>query len=62
MFCGYFMKVFIVFLWQFGKFDQQFECYDEEILMWLYKWILGEFFSFFEVFCDKMIELLEDFG
>ncbi|MBM6382730.1 MAG: hypothetical protein JSY10_01895 [Paenibacillus sp.] len=61
-FCGYPMKALIAFSWQLGKFDQQPERYDEETLMWSYKWILGELSSFPEVSRDKMMELLEDFG
>lgn len=41
-FCGYPMKALIAFSWQLGKFDQQPEQYDEETLLWSYKWILGK--------------------
>ncbi|OMF14446.1 hypothetical protein BK131_13420 [Paenibacillus amylolyticus] len=61
-FCGYPMKALIAFSWQLGKFDQQPEEYDEETLMWSYKWILGKLSSFPEVSRDKIMELLEDFG
>ena len=60
-FCGYPMKALIAFSWQLGRFDQQPERYDEETLMWSYKWILGELSSFPRS-RDKMMELLEDFG
>lgn len=61
-FCGYPMKALIAFSWQLGKFDQQPELYDEETLMWSYKWILGKMTIFPEISRDKIMELLEDFG
>ncbi|MEK4277363.1 MULTISPECIES: hypothetical protein [unclassified Paenibacillus] len=61
-FCGYPMKALIAFSWQLGKFDQQPEEYDEETLMWSYKWILGKMPDFPEISREKILELLEDFG
>lgn len=61
-FCGYPMKALIAFSWQLGKFDQQPEEYDEETLMWSYKWILGKMPDFPEISREKIMELLEDFG
>jgi hypothetical protein len=61
-FCGYPMNALIAFSWQLGKFDQQPEEYDEEGLMWSYKWILGNVATFPEVSREKIMELLEDLG
>ncbi len=61
-FCGYPMHALIAFSWQLGKFDEQPEEYDEQELMWSYKWILGKIPIFSEVSRDKILELAEDFG
>lgn len=61
-FCGYPMKALIAFSWQLGKFDGNPERYDEEELMWSYKWILGTISNFPEISREKIMELLEDFG
>ncbi|MGG1619674.1 hypothetical protein ACIFQM_22820 [Paenibacillus sp. NRS-1782] len=60
IFNGYPLKALIAFSWQLGQFDQNPDEYDEQELLWTYKWILGKVCSFPNIPKTQVEDLVED--
>ncbi len=60
VFNGFALKAITHFSWQLGQFDRNPDLYNEQNLLWSYKWIISNAMHFPQISTQQLMELLSD--